>query len=215
MLKTKVKASSITNLTDARYFAAWGVDWLGFALDPSSAEFMDMTTANAIKEWLDGVEFVGEFGLQSAPEIETIAEAMELQSIQLGHFATTAQLPAALEATVFKEIIVEPQTTTDQLDAVLRDFDSQADFILLDLARNHISLENLQSGSILSLDWLQQLAQRTKLLLEMNWTVELLEKVLQEIPLTGISLKGGEEEKVGFKSFDELDEIFEFLEQEV
>jgi phosphoribosylanthranilate isomerase len=214
MLKIKVKASSITNLTDARYFAAWGVSWMGFTLDPSSSEFMDITTANAIKEWLDGVEFVGEFGLQSAPEIETAAEAMELQAIQLGHFATTAQLPTTIEATVFKEIIVEPQTTSDQLDAVLRDFDSHADFILLDLARNNISLDKLKAGTGLSLDWLQQVAQRTNLVLAMNWSAKLLEEVLQEIPLAGISLKGGEEEKVGFKSFDELDEIFEFLEEQ-
>ena len=34
-----------------------------------------------------------------------------------------------------------------------------------------------------------------------------------EIPnLQGINVKGGEEEKVGVKSFDELDEIFEAIE---
>jgi phosphoribosylanthranilate isomerase len=32
-LKTKVKAGNITNLSDARYCAGMGVDWLGFPAD--------------------------------------------------------------------------------------------------------------------------------------------------------------------------------------
>ena len=32
-LRCRVKAAALANLTDARYFAALGVDWMGFALD--------------------------------------------------------------------------------------------------------------------------------------------------------------------------------------
>ena len=49
MLKTKVKASSITNLTDARYFAAWGVNWLGFDLRQGSDTYVQPQLVHAIK----------------------------------------------------------------------------------------------------------------------------------------------------------------------
>jgi len=39
--------------------------------------------------------------------------------------------------------------------------------------------------------------------------------MLAKLQPYGLSIKGGEEEKVGFKSFDEVDEIFEVLTTEV
>jgi len=50
MLKIKVKASQITNLTDARYFAAWEVEWLGFNFDEGSAHYIPPVEMKAIKE---------------------------------------------------------------------------------------------------------------------------------------------------------------------
>ena len=65
MLKTKIKANSITNLTDARYFAAWEVEWLGFNLNPG--ESIALQQVPAIKDWVDGVKIVGELS-QPSPE---------------------------------------------------------------------------------------------------------------------------------------------------
>jgi len=49
MLNRKVIASQVTNLTDARYFAARGVDYLLFDLDIVSLEAIV-----EIKEWVEG-----------------------------------------------------------------------------------------------------------------------------------------------------------------
>jgi len=43
-------------------------------------------------------------------------------------------------------------------------------------------------------------------------SLDVLESLLTEVNPTGIVLRGGEEEKVGYKSYDELDVIFEWLE---
>jgi len=40
------------------------------------------------------------------------------------------------------------------------------------------------------------------------------EEILTEINPIGITIRGGEEEKVGVKSFEEVDELFEMLEEE-
>ncbi len=82
MLRTKVKASSVTNLTDARYFAAWEVYWLGFDLDPHSERHVSPTAFEAIREWVDGVEVTGEFNLQSPEEIREAVEVLRLDAVQ-------------------------------------------------------------------------------------------------------------------------------------
>ena len=49
MLKRKVIATDITNLTDARYFAARGVDFLLFDLDA-----MSIISIQEIADWIEG-----------------------------------------------------------------------------------------------------------------------------------------------------------------
>ena len=89
MLKIKVKASSVTNLTDARYFAAWGVDWIGFDFEEGSDRHLPVVNMRAIREWLDGVRFVGEFGAAHAPEaIAQAARDLQLDAVQLDMFAS-------------------------------------------------------------------------------------------------------------------------------
>ena len=47
-----------------------------------------------------------------------------------------------------------------------------------------------------------------------NNKVTELNEMLETVQIHGLSLKGGEEEKVGYKSFDELDEVLDALEIE-
>mgnify|MGYP001549172775 CR=1 FL=1 len=59
--KTKVKVNKIEHLTDARYFAAAGVDYMGFQLDgPGMNNEEEIRKIAAIKEWVSGPQiFVG------------------------------------------------------------------------------------------------------------------------------------------------------------
>jgi hypothetical protein len=52
-LKTKVKAGNITNLSDARYCAGMGVDWLSFP-----AEKVNPVKFKEITDWVTGPQFV-------------------------------------------------------------------------------------------------------------------------------------------------------------
>lgn len=60
MLKTKVYIKSVTNLTDARYCAGMGVDYVGFCIDITSPNFVSESKFNEIKNWLVGVKLVAE-----------------------------------------------------------------------------------------------------------------------------------------------------------
>ncbi len=74
----KIKANSIQNLTDARYFAAWNVTWMGFSLEPGSEQYCAPQDVQEIKGWLVGPQFVGEFGLsQTAKEIRAAVELLQ------------------------------------------------------------------------------------------------------------------------------------------
>lgn len=214
MLTTKVKASSITNLTDARYFAAWGVHWLGFNLDSKSDTYIQPQVMKAIKEWVDGVQIVGEFDLQSAEEIQTAIEMMELDLIQVG---TLTELSTLIEIStsiaVIKEIVVDTQSTFTSIEDTLDQFSAHAKYFILNLDKNGISWQQLENTkNPFSLEDLNKWCTRYPIILSIDLDSELVDEIMKTIPVYGINVKGGEEEKTGYKSFDELDEVFETLE---
>ncbi|MCB0619667.1 MAG: N-(5'-phosphoribosyl)anthranilate isomerase, partial [Saprospiraceae bacterium] len=62
---------------------------------------------------------------------------------------------------------------------------------------------------------LRQLCEEFPVILALPCPAGQLEELLARIRPAAIGLRGGEEEKVGYKSFDELDELFELLAIEV
>jgi len=59
-LKTIVKISNVTNLSDARYCAGMGVELMGFNVDPQSDDYIDHIKFRQIIDWIEGVKFVAE-----------------------------------------------------------------------------------------------------------------------------------------------------------
>lgn len=214
MLRTKVKASSVTNLTDARYFAAWGAEWLGFDLRQGSDTSVQPQLVHAIKGWVDGVEILGEFDLETASEILTTAELLELNKVQLGMFS---ELETAIEVQskvpIIKEIVLEKNSTFHALEDLLENFAPYTLAFLIDFEKNNITWDQVKSGQPFNSIQLKTICEQYQVLLSMPFSSpNILEEVLSDIQPFGINLKGGEEEKVGYKSFDELDELFEALE---
>lgn len=212
MLKTQVKASSVTNLTDARYFAAWEVKWLGFNLDANAENYIAPVNMKAIKEWVDGVEVIGEFGMQTAAEIEQTAKLLEIETIQVGQFADVELVKSLSKFSIFKEIIVESTTSETELLDQIESFAPYCKHFLLDFDKNGFTWEDLKSDGVLSLELVKKLCSQYSILISINCPASELEDLLAILSPTGISVKGGEEEQVGMKSFDELDEVFEVIE---
>jgi phosphoribosylanthranilate isomerase len=211
MLKTKVKASSVTNLTDARYFAAWETEWLGFNLNTGSEHYIQPNNMKAIKEWVDGVKVVGEFDLQDAEDILAAADLLELDAVQVGTFATQDTLQALhdQEVPIIKEVVVQSLSELDAIAARMQAEEAWVDYFLLDFEKNGISWPEVESESLATL---KHLAEAYPLLITIELDAQQLNKLLEAVPIRGISVRGGAEEKVGYKSFDELDELFEELE---
>lgn len=215
MLKTKIKAGGITNLTDARYFAAREVTWLGFDLSPGSENYIDTAQMLAIKEWVDGVEIVGEFGLESADDILAASRELDLDAVQLSMIASdeTARTLAE-QISVIKEIVPEYHHSDDDLKEYFKASPENVAYFLLNLEKNGFTWQDLQAGSPFTLEAVQAICAQFPVLLALNFKPREVSEILHQLPVQGLHLKGGDEEKVGFKSFDDLDEILDLLDEE-
>jgi phosphoribosylanthranilate isomerase len=212
MLKTIIKASEIANLTDARYFSAWGVEWLGFCLDETHPNFVNPAEFYAMREWLVGPKIVGEFGpMVEMERLHHMIEELKLDAIQLGSFTKASDVAhLAGHVTMIREQVLENWSDLDQLTADWEDWSDLLEFYLLDLEKNGLSWSELKTKPSTLKD-VQQLAKDYPLMLSIPFEAEEYEEMMSSLSLHGLSLKGGEEEKVGYKSFDQLDDIYEVL----
>lgn len=213
MLKIKVLAAPITNLTDARYFAAREVEWLGFDLDPISEDFIEPRAMSAIREWVNGVKIMGIFHLAEAYEIRETLEKFALDAVLLG-MAIPVETVIDLQApiAVFKEIVIEETTISLELEALLASWQPFTNGFVLNFTKNDISWAMINNGYPLSVDFLTKLCDKFSIVLSVDLQAEMLNNMLKLLHLYGLCVKGGTEERVGYKSFDELDEIFDLLE---
>ena len=214
MLSTKVKASAITHLTDARYFAAWGVRWMGFNLSPGDDTYIAPMQVNAIKEWVDGPLITGEFGAsQSSEDIRAGIELLDLDVVQVDTLTSLATIQELdQQVPVIKEWVVDEGTDLFMLQEDLFNFAPHCEALLLNFTKGGLSWADIGQTAPLDQDELLRWAEHFPLLLEIDFGDVDAADLLTELPLYGISVRGGEEEKVGYKSFDEIDTLFEQLE---
>ncbi|HMQ48813.1 MAG TPA: N-(5'-phosphoribosyl)anthranilate isomerase [Saprospiraceae bacterium] len=212
MKTIKIKAGGITNLTDARYFAAREVEWLGFNLVSGSAHYMEPNQMKAIKEWVDGVKILGELDMLDALAIEKAWQELELDVVQVGHFTVLDALKPLADKSIpiFKEWVIEKAETLEGLAEQLALFQPYVQGFVLDFQKNGINWRALNGAQKESL---AHLCENFPCLLSMEVTPNELQEIITLLQPMGIQLTGGSEEKVGLKSFDELDELFEVLEK--
>lgn len=214
-LKTAIKASAINNLTDARYFSAWGVEWLGFNMDFGDSNYLEPQAIKEIKEWLVGPKIVGEFlGNQPAEQISQMVVDLKLDMIQLGMFASVELVQDLKDIPVIKEWVIGDWSDLQNLPEQFSPYASSVELFMLNFAKNNLTWEMLQQNPT-ALKQLQILTKNFPVLLNIDFQATDYEQLIEILTVKGLSLQGDEEEKVGYKSFDELDLIFEELEIQI
>ncbi len=202
-LKTFVKISSVTNLSDARYCAGMGVDIIGFNLDDGSDHFVNAAQFKEITQWVSGVKFAGEF---SQSDVDPIKKA--LQNYQLDYLQ------------ISDHNLLDPLREV-KIPIILRlDWDASITGILESIKQNQQSnpeyflLENDQGPENDETNKLKKLCTKYPVLLGFGFSKTNLDQVLTAISPQGIALKGARELKPGFYDFDEMAEILELLEED-
>lgn len=155
MLNRRVIAANITNLTDARYFAARGVDYLMFDVSQ-----MSIDSIVEIKDWVEGPKHI----------------------VQLTEATLTLVEEAILKVT--------PAVITSNSSDVLRELQHYSAHVeVAPYIDQKITIGEVSYHSLQNLNQLKELEHEV-----------------------GIIISGGEEEEVGMKNFDFLDELLDYLE---
>lgn len=205
-LKTTIKASSVQHLTDARYFAAWGTAWVGFCLSPENPNFLHPQQVKAIVEWLSGPQTVGEFSSeQTLEDIEQVIHYLGLNTVQLAY---TGDNLARFKHLAQKTSVIATVSSLDNIEEIAKILAPLVSFLIVDIT-DWAALETEQ------LETLKNACTTLPVMLNIDKLDDTLAlDILANYPIYGFNLTGGAEEKVGFKSFDEIDPIFEALEDE-
>lgn len=196
MLKTQVKVSSIANLSDARYCAGMGVEWLGFPLQDISLERF-----TEIRNWLAGVQIVGEFTKATA---EQIREAVETYQPDVIEIDSSVSLVAIQSVDVPK--ILRVNIDTDNLPAI---FAASAPYV------SHFLLVGDDANSLSGMEASVEIwAAQYSIILGLEIPESDLDEWVEQSSIQGIGLVAGEEDRPGFRDFTDLMTILEKLETE-
>ena len=193
----EVLARRITNLTDARYFAAKDVAYLAFNMEVGTEGYLDPMYMQAMREWVEGPIITGEFN--EGTSLEIINEAVRFYNLGAVIVPDTLR-HAQIEA---PEIIVKIMLHSEQTSAIEPPNTENITALLLEL----------NDASVSWLDMQDLLAHTSvPIILQFDALPDALPDILRYVLPYGISLTGGDEEAVGVKSFDEVEEIFDLLE---
>ncbi|GAB3809224.1 hypothetical protein GCM10028819_50110 [Spirosoma humi] len=210
-LKTLVKISNVTNLSDARYCAGMGVDMLGFSMDTDSPDYVEPAKFAEIRGWLAGVQIVGETRSTDPEAIEQLLETYQPDLLQVDEAALLPYLSTLGISDKELRFILRvdvAQLTLDQLDTLLQTGAANADYVLLE-SNGPVNMED----DLKTL--LQRPSTRYSILLGTGISAENVHELLAELSaIRGIALSGGIEEQPGNKEFGELMDILEAIEEE-
>ena len=184
----RIKISSITNLTDARFFSAIGAHYLGFCFDALNEKNVSIAKAKEIIGWLHEPVIFGEFGIhQSKEEIEFIANEMGLNEIQI-------PLPHPDKDNLnFDKFIVLDETLTV-------DIQQSTDFFVKKINADEINNMALK-GFIAN----------NKVFIEADFTKDNILSIIESLQPYGIQITCRSEEKTGFSFVDEYAELLEII----
>ncbi len=192
MLKTKIIAADLQNLTDARYFAAWLVDYISYNLTLPN---VDLTQIKEIMDWVEGPISIAQYsGLEDWNDINEQLMALSIDHLIIGPFANKNLNDSDWQ--IFQTIL---------LDETLDKVESNRTYI----AKSILPFKEFTQAQI---DHLKKLCTANKIYLDCGFGANDIDSILK-LGIEGLVLRGGQEEKVGVKSYEDLDEIFEALEE--
>ena len=203
-LKTLVKISSVNNLSDARYCAGMGVTALGFDINPNSPGYISPEKFEEITGWVSGVQFVGELnGDISTQNINDLLQNYSLDYIEVSNKQLLPALAAMNVPVVFKLDLSE-FSNGEALEELLKSTKSDIKYYLLESSQNSDNQHIINRLLTQSSDY--------PIFLGVGVTPENVLQLIDSNPIKGIALKGGDEQRPGYRDFDDLADVLEVLE---
>ncbi len=191
-LKLSVKIGDVTNLSDARYAAGMGVDYIGFNIDVCSDNFITASKFKEITNWISGVGIIGEIG-ESIPSN---------QDEFISYLTETTSASLLTNKSVYK---IDARNLSMQYIKQALSQEIKPLFYILILTPAQI--DKFTSD-------LTMLCAKKDVYISSSFTKPLLEIIINQIQPKGIEIKGGLEDQPGFKEYDDIADVLEWLEEE-
>lgn len=182
----KIKAGNISHLTDARYFAAYGIEWMGFNFRSKDQNKIDIETAKTIIDWIEGPQIIAEFDCLDVDYIFHICHQLQINKIQL---------PVAHFTNVVEDYEVFWKGNADQLNQ-LQTLPSK---LIIDSADETQPIESI-------------LQKNNNTIISLSGSLEKNKYILNLPDLKAIEICGSNEQEVGMKAFDAINDLFDYLE---
>ena len=182
MLYHPILVRQIQHLTDARYFAAVGVDYMSLVLDDSQLSF---DRWHAIRDWVEGVSLVAE----PSNDSESLLAKIIIDAKPNGLLITpsmVADVPAEIEFFMIASSSIAPT------------------------APMGTSLIVEVPVELIELDF-QLPETEDAIFLQTEWTPVLIAKVLQHGYEGGFCFTGGKEEITGVRDYNVMDDMISLL----
>lgn len=192
----KTLATRITTLTDARYFAAKEVDFLAFRIEEQMDGFIDAMHIKAIKEWVEGPAILGEFDRFSAEAVRETVAFLGLDGAVVSTGFSTKSLFELSGIRVFREI---SEKNPSRLAAQLAVEKELVEAFLIDVDQ-------------FSDEFLGEIANLVPIFIKTSAAPSAVFQKINDLKPAGLIFTGGEEERPGVRSFDEIEAVFEALE---
>ncbi|MBK8472353.1 MAG: hypothetical protein IPL33_09385 [Sphingobacteriales bacterium] len=204
-----IKATHINNLTDARYFAVFA-EWIGFKLANDDPQALSLTNARELMGWVSGVRLVGEFGHSPIAYINALAEALQLDTIEVAQSTDLTGL-SPIVSSVLRRVELLPDTEVDALALYLALHQHTSAAFVFDLSQGDYTAASLPRHPLWKSGALQQWCSQYRVILQLPFDAATMLPVIEVLQPFGIALTGSDEQQTGLKTFDELNELIELL----
>ncbi len=182
MNRNPILVRKISHLTDARYFAAMGVDWMSIELHQDHASF---SLWHTLKEWIEGVKLAAE--IVSDDEMllaKTIIDAVP-NGIILNQFIFP-DVPNNIKM-FYETDMISPLNAKGDPTVILS-----------------FEINMLASGKILEFP-------SDKIFLQSSWSMHSLLTLLDSGYKGGICFSGGQEDQTGVRDYGLMDDLLGLL----
>ncbi|WP_161887813.1 phosphoribosylanthranilate isomerase [Pontibacter russatus] len=204
-LRTSVIVNGINNLSDARYCAGMGVDIIGFNLKLDDPERVKPEALKEIIGWVSGVHIAGEYTRARPEMINDMAEEFGLDYIQLDTPYLIDEIEE-INRPVIQKIFINKDTVESELLEMMELYSPVVHAFI-------VYSDDFSSVDETNMKFLKSLAKQFKVYIGFGIDKTNITAILTRIKPAGIGLHGGHEIKPGLKDFDELQEIFEEIEE--
>ena len=177
-----------------------GVDLLGFGLNPDKDDAVSAELFLEIKNWISGVQFVGEFDNSPTDDIVSFLKQLPLDFIETSNLSEIEKIGLLGKPVIFK-IELTTDADIEKLSTTLSCLDELVEYVVLncknpDLYEAINKLVSFYQG-------------RLKLIRAFDISVETIDSING---YAGIQLSGTKELEPGLKDYNQVMDILEALE---